>query len=351
MTFVTVDTIIIRGEINQDMYINVIAQARGIVGDSVNVEIDSPGGNEPISDNIATYILSLGKKVTTIQTGIVASAAVKIMLTGSRRIGNVNFPTLIHNTHVDPQKINVPLDADKTQRLADILDESRNSLAAYYAEKTGNSVNAMLGVMDADKPMTAQQAMELGFYTEVSNEIPILAKIEMNKLQEILKKIEASFIPSQPQPTAAPVTASFNVGDPAPVGAKEGENDMGEYIVVVKDGKIAEVKPKQPAAPVATLAQVQALETSVTALAEAVSKMSEQLIAKYDEQKKALDAEMFEIKNQIKGTHVPQKKRENQNQQTNAKTLSVPELIELRKTDIQAYKSEYAKKYGVEPEL
>lgn len=312
------ETIVIRGEINQDMYVNVIAQARGIVGDNLNVEIDSPGGNEAISDNIANFILSLGKKVTTIQTGIVASAAVKIMLTGSQRVGNANFPTLVHNTHINPQSLNVTLDAEKTQRLANILDESRKTLAAYYAEKTGNKVEAMLGVMQADEPMTAQQAMALGFYTEITNEIPILAQIEMNKIQELINKIKASVAPVAPVTPVAPAAPApvkaLAVGDPAMKDGQplpDGEHDMGDSVVVVKDGKVAEIKPKAPAPQMASVAQVQALENNVAALAEAVSNLSNQLQAKAEEQKKSFDAELFEIKNQIKGQHTPPRNREN----------------------------------------
>lgn len=348
------DTIIIRGEINQDMYLNVIAQARGIVGDSVTVDIDSPGGNEAISDNIANYLQLLGKKITTVQTGIVASAAVKIFLTGETRKANANFPFLIHNTHVDPQSINVNLDANNAQRLADMLNESRVKLASYYAEKTGNKPEAILGVMQADEPMTAQQAMALGFATEVTNEIPILAKIQMSKLQEYIEKIKANFAPAAPaQP--APVKA-LAVGDPAMKDGQplpDGEHDMGDAIVVVKDGKVAAINPKA-AAP--TQAQFQALEGSVTALAEAVSNLSQQFKAKADEQKKAFDLELTEIKNSIKGQHTPPKKSNNMDQPTaDSKEwdalMAKNKILSLRKDDPEKFKALYEAKFGTKPNI
>ena len=149
------------GEITPDTYINVLAQSRAIPADAKElvVNIDSPGGNEAISDNIASFLDSLGKQITTVQTGIVASAAVKIFLKGSVRKANANYPFLIHNTHIDPQDIPVNLDANNSQALATMLQESRNSLASFYAQATGNNEQAIIAVMDQDQPMNASQAL------------------------------------------------------------------------------------------------------------------------------------------------------------------------------------------------
>jgi len=290
------------GEINQDTYINVIAQARLIKADakSIDVIIDSPGGNEAVSDKIAAFLDTLGKPLTTIQTGIVASAAVKIFLKGSVRKANANFPFLIHNTHVDPKQIQVNLDANNSQALANMLQESRTSLASFYAQATGNNLQAIMAVMDQDKPMSADQALALGFATEVTNEIPILAKLNMTKIQEYIDKIKASFAPvptPTPTPTPAPV-AMYEVGKPAP-DLKEGENPQPDgSIVVVEAGMVKEIKPKLEAP---SMAQVQAIEKNLGALAEAVSSLTEKFSAKYD-------AELVEIKKQIKGQHTPAKK-------------------------------------------
>lgn len=297
------------GEITPDTFVNVVAQYRAIADASeIQVNIDSPGGNEAVSDKIASFLDTLGKKITTVQTGIVASAAVKIFLKGQIRKANANYPFLIHNTHIDPQDIPVNLDANNSQALANMLQESRTSLASFYAKATGNSEQAIIAVMDQDQPMNANQAVALGFATEVTSEIPILAKMNMNKIQEFIKKIKGDHIANAaPAPAQAPVKSEdYVIGQPFVMNGKPVTQD-GEYplpdgrIVVVTNGVISEIETDVPPA------QVAAIETNLTALAEAVSNLTEKIEAKLDEKLKlgnkvfedALDAKIKALKSEI----------------------------------------------------
>jgi ATP-dependent protease ClpP protease subunit len=303
------------GEITPDTLVNVLAQARAIPADSKEliVNIDSPGGNEAVSDKIASFFDTLGKQITTVQTGIVASAAVKLFLKGSPiRKANSNFPFLIHNTHIDPQDIPVNLDANNTQVLATMLQDSRTSLASFYAKATGNNEQAIIAVMDQDKPMNASQALALGFATEITNEIPILAKMKKTQLNEFIDKIKANVAAAlgpaspAPAPVAAPViVAAYEVGKPAP-DLKEGENPQPDgSVVIVEAGVVKEIKPKMEDVQAAKLS---ALEASVSAIAEQVASLSGMFKAKLDSEKElkaSLDAELVNIKNQIKGKHTP----------------------------------------------
>jgi len=276
------------GEITPDTLVNVLAQARAIPSDSkeITLNIDSPGGNEAVSDKIASFLDTLGKQITTVQTGIVASAAVKLFLKGSVRKANANFPFLIHNTHIDPKDISVNLDANNSQALSAMLQESRNGLASFYATATGNNIQAIIAVMDQDQPMNASQALALGFATEVTNEIPILAKLNMSKIQEIIDKIKANLAPVAPAPAPAPIVASYEVGKPAP-DLKEGENPQPDgSVIVVEAGLVKEIKPKAEPVAAPSMAQFSALETSVTALAEQVGNLSGLLKAKVESEAK-----------------------------------------------------------------
>jgi hypothetical protein len=191
-----------------------------------------------------------------------------------------------------------------------MLQESRTNLASFYAKATGNNEQAIFAVMDQDKPMTASQALALGFATEITNEIPILAKMKKNQLNEIIDKIKANvaaaLAPAAPAPVAAPViVAAYEVGKPAP-DLKEGENPQPDgSIVVVEAGVVKEIKPKMEDVQAAKLS---ALEESVTAIAEQVASLSGMVKAKLDSEKElkaSLDAELVNIKNQIKGKHTP----------------------------------------------
>jgi ATP-dependent protease ClpP protease subunit len=296
------------GEITESSFIKLAADLNPLRGKvtELTVNIDSPGGLEKISDDMAKEIRDMAVPITTVQTGIIASAAVKLFLEGQVRERNSAYPFLIHNTHIDPSNIGVNIDANVAVKLANVLTESRMQLATYYSEKTGANVASILGVMNMDTPMSAEDSIKLNFATKITNEIPILAKLNMSKIQDFIEKIKANLTPAA-APVAAPVVAAYEVGKPAP-DLKEGENLQPDgSVVVVEAGVVKEIKPKVEIEDVQA-AKLSALEASVTAIAEQVANLSGMVKAKLDSEKElkaSLDAELVNIKNQIKGKHTP----------------------------------------------
>jgi ATP-dependent protease ClpP protease subunit len=297
------------GEITESSFIKLAADLNPLRGKvtGLTVNIDSPGGLEKISDDMAKEIRDMAVPITTVQTGIIASAAVKLFLEGQVRERNSAYPFLIHNTHIDPANIPMNIDANVAVKLANVLTESRMQLATYYSEKTGANVASILGVMNMDTPMSAEDSIKLNFATKITNEIPILAKLNMSKIQEFIEKIKANLAPvaPAPAPTPTPIVAAYKVGDAAG-DLKEGENPQPDgSVVIVEAGVVKEIKPKMEDVQAAKLS---ALEASVTAIAEQVASLSGMVKAKLDSEKElkaSIDAELVNIKNQIKGKHTP----------------------------------------------
>lgn len=297
------------GEITESSFIKLAADLNPLRGKvtELTVNIDSPGGLEKISDDMAKELRDMAVPITTVQTGIIASAAVKLFLEGQVRERNSAYPFLIHNTHIDPSNIGVNIDANVAVKLANVLTESRMQLATYYSEKTGANVASILGVMNMDTPMSPEDTLKLNFATKITNEIPILAKLNMSKIQDFIEKIKANLAPvaPAPAPVVAPIVAAYKEGDAAG-DLKEGENPQPDgSVVVVEAGVVKEIKPKVEDV---QAAKFSALEASVSAIAEQVASLSGMFKAKLDSEKElkaSLDAELVNIKNQIKGKHTP----------------------------------------------
>lgn len=104
-------------------------------------------------------------KLTTRIDGFCASAGVSIFLAGDRRIGNSYAEPFVHNAWTWM----MGGDKKEAQKIAEDLTKTDNNIAALYADRTKISVEQALQLMDADSWLSAEQCMEMGFYTEVEN--------------------------------------------------------------------------------------------------------------------------------------------------------------------------------------
>ena len=104
-------------------------------------------------------------KLTTRIDGYCASAGVSIFLAGDRRIGNSYAEPFVHNAWTWM----MGGDKKEAQKIAEDLTKTDNNIAALYADRTNISVEQALQLMDADSWLSAEQCMEMGFYTELEN--------------------------------------------------------------------------------------------------------------------------------------------------------------------------------------
>jgi len=145
------------------------------------VNISSPGGSVDEGFAIHDYLVNSGKNVTTRITGLCASIATVIAQAGSAIQITKNSQFMIHNPYTY-----IEGDADALKKGAEDLQKYEDRIAAFYAHKTGMSVDDLDVLMKAETWMTPEEALNSGFVTEI---IEPTAKAETNaKIFSLLNK-------------------------------------------------------------------------------------------------------------------------------------------------------------------
>lgn len=157
-------------------------------GEPLLVEINSGGGDVFAGSEIYTALKAYAGTVEIDIVGMAASAASVIAQAGHSRIS----PTalfMVHNVSGSAAG-----DFHDMQQEAEILQTANKAVAAAYLEKTGKSMEELLGIMDAETWMDAQKAVEYGFVDEVmfasaptlTNGIGVLPAQTIHKLKDLL---------------------------------------------------------------------------------------------------------------------------------------------------------------------
>lgn len=143
---------------------NRIAAALRAIGDSkdVTVNINSPGGD--MFEGIAIYnLLRQHKGTVTVKVlGLAASAASVIAMAGDQvQIARAGF-LMIHDCWL--MAIG---NRNDMRQVADMLEPFDRAMADIYAARTGEKVDAMLALMDAETWIGGQGAVDGGFADEL----------------------------------------------------------------------------------------------------------------------------------------------------------------------------------------
>ena len=157
-------------------------------GEPLLVEINSGGGDVFAGSEIYTALKAYAGTVEINIVGLAASAASVIAQAGHSRIS----PTalfMVHNVSGSAAG-----DFHDMQQEAEILQTANKAVAAAYLEKTGKSMEELLGIMDAETWMDAQKAVEYGVVDEVmfasaptlTNGIGVLPAQTIHKLKDLL---------------------------------------------------------------------------------------------------------------------------------------------------------------------
>ena len=157
-------------------------------GEPLLVEINSGGGDVFAGSEIYTALKAYAGTVEINIVGLAASAASVIAQAGHSRIS----PTalfMVHNVSGSAAG-----DFHDMQQEAEILQTANKAVAAAYLEKTGKSMEELLGIMDAETWMDAQKAVKYGFVDEVmfasaptlTNGIGVLPAQTIHKLKDLL---------------------------------------------------------------------------------------------------------------------------------------------------------------------
>lgn len=132
----------------------------------LNVFVNSPGGDVFEGKAIHSLLRRFaegGAKIHVHVDGLAASAASFVAMAGDV-ITTAPYATwMIHNAWTVAAG-----GADDFRKLGDLLDDQNSDIAGIYAARTGQPLDKLHALMDAETWMTAQEALDLGFTDEVS---------------------------------------------------------------------------------------------------------------------------------------------------------------------------------------
>ena len=131
---------------------------------SLNVRINSPGGDVFAGSSIYSMLKRLKAQVNVYIDGVAASAASVIAMAGNKVIMPKNAMLMLHNPWTG-----VVGNSDKLRKTADTLDQVGEAMMTAYMDKSGKSKEEITKIMKAETWMTAQEAVDLGFADEIEN--------------------------------------------------------------------------------------------------------------------------------------------------------------------------------------
>lgn len=232
----------------------VVDQLKTIDASSIDVHINSPGGN--VFDGIAIMNALRNHKanITVKVDGLAASIASVIAMAGDSIVMSLGAQMMVHN----PSGFAMG-DAKTMRELADTLDKSRASIASIYADRAGGTVDAWGTAMDAETWYTAQEAVDAGLADKVddsSQAADIAAKFDLSIFNHAGRSDAPD--PYMPVRTKTPVTAKDAVAriHNAPV---KGADTHKEGDVQFSDEQLTALRTKLGLADDATLEPSQVL--------------------------------------------------------------------------------------------
>ena len=163
-------------------------------GKALTVRINSYGGE--VAEGLAIYNLlkSYEGEVTTICDGFACSAASVVFMAGAKRIMPRSSLLMIHNAWTWASG-----DADDLRKAADDLEKITQPSVEIYTSVSNLDADEIKAMMDAETWIDADEALDYGFATEISEEAAmqsledgILAKtvFKNKQLEKRIKELE-----------------------------------------------------------------------------------------------------------------------------------------------------------------
>lgn len=143
--------------------------------DKVTFRINSVGGDADAGKAIYQRIREMDAETTTVVDGLAASAASIIFMAGDTRKVNVGSRIMIHGASTLLVGYYNATDVKDALKMLNSYDDS---LAEIYAERTGGTKETMARMIQNTTWLSASEAVEKGFATEIGNGAePIAAKV------------------------------------------------------------------------------------------------------------------------------------------------------------------------------
>lgn len=185
------------------------------VPDATDIEVlvHSPGGSVFEGWAIHNYLRSLKKPIVSRIVGECYSIATVPFLAGDKREIAENGSLGIHNPFLDPENMG-PMEADDLIKLGQEIKDEEVKMLNFYVERTGADKAEIESLMKQDTRLTAEQAKQLGFATEIAKAYDTQSRVRSSKILAYVKNSPMSTKPKTPKtPTPAPTAAEKLVND------------------------------------------------------------------------------------------------------------------------------------------
>lgn len=133
-------------------------------GNPITIKLNSPGGDVTAAAVIRNIISEYPGEVTVKVTGMAASAAVMVAISGNRVQIMDSAMMMIH----DPMfALMGYINIDQATQIRNALQSVKESIVPAYAERTGLSESQISAMMSRETWMSAREAVNYGFADEI----------------------------------------------------------------------------------------------------------------------------------------------------------------------------------------
>lgn len=219
----------------------------------INLTINCRGGMTDQALAMYDALRATGKTISAEVIGECSSSATLLLLSARKdlRKAHPNASILIHNPYISGF---VEGDAKRIGNIAESLEDVRNQFLDIYVDRTGADREVLSAMMDEDKPMDVDKAMELGFIAEKI--MPISAQNKTPKIVDKMSIKEKIFMAlakvfGMSLETADGKTLELEKESGEPVVGDKVTSEDGEYLmpdgstIVVESGVISEIRPAE----------------------------------------------------------------------------------------------------------
>lgn len=205
-----------------------------VEGDALDVHINSVGGDVFAGLGMYNMLRSFaakGKQITVRVDGLAASIATVVALAGDKRVMPANTFAMMHGTQGG-----IVGDEQDVRDYADAMAKVNTTMRNIYMERMGIDEAKAIELTAKDNYLTAQECLDLGFATELSEPVTVSAKFDLERAA--LPENVAAVFKAKGEPPAQPPAAEPPAQEPAAEPAAQAP--AAEQDVPVPDTPVAE---------------------------------------------------------------------------------------------------------------
>lgn len=198
--------------------------------DTIDLRIDCRGGLISAGWAIVDALRATGKTIKATIEGYCGSMAIAILLAASDRTGARHALLHAHRACFPPYTLADSYNDRDLEKLAEDLRTENNRLLDFYVERTGSDRATLEALMDEDKDIDMERALELGFIHRIAE--PMSASTAKKRW---LKKDETPKSNNMAKNAFIEAFRAFAAALGQKVNITE-EDDKQNYVLVAADG-------------------------------------------------------------------------------------------------------------------